>query len=211
MSIKVDRSGQVFGRLTLLNRVTTGDGRSRYLCKCSCGAEKIILASSIVGGKTKSCGCFRAESTSNNMRSHGYSGRRLYKIWTGMRSRCHNPSVHAYKDYGGRGISICDQWADFKHFKQWADKNGYRDDLTIERIDVNGNYEPSNCCWIKREFQSRNTRTTTYYTLSGDKRPLIEWCELFGVDVNRAHKRLYANQEPFKLSEIYTKLKEYII
>lgn len=207
----IDRSGQTFGRLTLLKRVSTGDGRSRYLCKCLCGEEKLILASSIVGGKTKSCGCLRAELTSKSRRSHGYSNKRIYKIWTNMKSRCLNPSTQAYQHYGGRNILIHDQWLEFDCFKQWAEANGYQEDLTIERIDVNGNYEPSNCCWIERAFQSRNTRATTYFTLSGEKRPLIEWCEMFRVDLNCAHKRLYANQEPFKISEIYTSLKENII
>ena len=114
-------------------------------------------------------------------RKHGESRTRLYSIHAQMIDRCTKPRKPEYKYYGGRGIKVCDEWLDWETFKKWAMENGYRDDLSIDRIDVNGNYEPSNCRWATRSEQMRNTRKTKYFVFEGIKKPLIEWCEQFGL------------------------------
>lgn len=116
---------------------------------------------------------------------------RLWNIYHGMKKRCNNPNCARYKDYGGRGITICIEWQDdFDAFADWAKSNGYDETLTIDRIDVNGNYEPSNCRWVSLKEQSRNMRKTVYAEYKGVKKPLIEWCEELGLVYDTIHDRI---------------------
>ena len=134
-----------------------------WRCKCDCGNEVIVRSASLVTGVTKSCGCLYAV-TRKGKTSHASSYTRLYKIWDGIVQRCTNPNTQNYKSYGGRGIEMCDEWRnDFAAFKAWAMANGYNPDApkwecTIDRIDVNGNYEPSNCRWVSMDVQRQNKR-----------------------------------------------------
>lgn len=124
--------------------------------------------------------------------THGLSKSRLHSIWRKMKDRCNNPRASNFYNYGGRGIKICDEWYnDFMVFHSWANNNGYEDDLSIERNDVNGNYEPSNCKWINKSAQSRNKRSTIYAEINGVKKPLIEWAEQFGIPYKTIHSRWY--------------------
>jgi hypothetical protein len=123
---------------------------------------------------------------------HGLTHTRMYSIWKGMRQRCNSPNNKSYKDYGGRGILICNEWADFKSFYDWAMSNGYADNLTIERIDNNGNYEPNNCRWIPNEEQSKNRRFTTL-TLNGETHTIKEWTKIVGVSDSTIRFRLKQN------------------
>jgi len=206
MSKRAELSGKRFGRLTVIKRVRLGDSKGRWLCRCDCGNEKIILTDSLTRGAAKSCGCYRREVTSRTFKKHGSSNDRLYAIWLGIKDRCNNPNNLSYKNYGARGISVCKEWEFFSAFGEWAISNGYSDNLTIERVDCFGNYEPSNCTWIEKKFQSRNTRMTTQYTINGMKKPLIEWCEMFSVPLNRAHHRIYSGKEPFNVCEVFKAL-----
>lgn len=106
---------------------------------------------------------------------------RLYRIWGLMKNRCNNPNNPAYKDYGGRGITVCQEWHDFVQFKQWALSHGYQDDLTIDRIDFNGNYCPENCRWITMAAQQGNTRANTFYTINGETHHINEWARIYGL------------------------------
>lgn len=176
--------GRTFGRLTVISRSGKDKrGKSKWLCRCICGKEKAILADSLISGKTKSCGCLRAEISPKNVKvKHGMSGSRLWVIWCGMKSRCYNPKSVAFSDYGGRGIRVCDSWkSNFLEFYHWATENGYSELLTIDRINSDGNYEPENCRWATYEEQENNRRNTVFFTISGIKLSVSEWARITGI------------------------------
>lgn len=156
MSELRDLTGKKFGRLTVLELAMRGSRGTKWLCRCDCGNETVVFGGNLTRGNTLSCGCLRYERLREGITSHGLSGSRLHSIWCGMRKRCNNPKAMRYERYGGRGITICDEWLDdFAAFHAWAMANGYRDDLSIDRIDNDGDYEPGNCRWITL---SENTR-----------------------------------------------------
>ena len=163
MSRFMDLTGQVFGRLTAIKRVDVGvskDGRkvTKWFCSCSCGSTTEVCTSSLRQSETKSCGCLQKEVVSAMSRKLGMSTTRAYTIWANMKSRCANKNDPAYPNYGGRGIIYDITWGSFEGF--WEDmKEGYEDTLTLERVDVNGNYTKSNCTWISKGMQSRNQRS----------------------------------------------------
>lgn len=156
----IDLTGQRFGRLTVVDRCgCTSDGHSAWLCKCDCGKTSVVNGRYLTHGNTTSCGCFHKEMLSKRSTTHRKVHTRLYSIWTNMISRCTNEKVPCYHCYGGRGITVCDEWKnDFMTFYEWAMANGYADNLTIDRADNDGNYEPSNCRWITMKEQSQNRR-----------------------------------------------------
>ena len=137
----------------------TSKKKFRYgIYKCSCGKEFKAMSQCVLHGKTKSCGCYNLLQTSLINKSHGESQTRLYEIWSGIKKRINNPKSYAYERYGGRGIKLVESWDnDFLSFREWALSNGYEESLTIDRIDPNGNYEPSNCRWTTKDIQAQNT------------------------------------------------------
>lgn len=159
----LDLTQQQFGRLTAIRRVGSKQGGALWLCRCSCGNFTEVTARSLRSGNTRSCGCIHKEQLVRRNRAsakHGYSDKeRLYNIWHAMRQRCYDPNRKDYPNYGGRGISVCFEWGDYEAFRSWAMANGYADHLSIDRIDVNGNYCPENCRWVDAKTQARNRRT----------------------------------------------------
>lgn len=156
-------AGQRFGRLIAICPVAKNNRNAvLWLCDCECGLDTIVESSSLIRGLTRSCGCLDREAHQfrPNRTTHGECGTRLYRIWKKMKSRCTNPNDPDYqKYYGSRGITICPEWLhDFQAFHDWAMSHGYSDELSIDRIDVNGNYEAGNCRWANAEEQRHNQR-----------------------------------------------------
>lgn len=169
-----------FGRLYVVER----EGNNypvKFRCKCDCGNEKVVLSQSLINGSTKSCGCYYTETRKTAYRKHGMWKERIYNCWLNMKHRCYYKNSKCYKDYGGRGIEVCDEWKNsFENFRDWALSNGYSDNLTLDRIDVNGNYCPENCRWATRKEQQLNRRTNVLYTLNGVTMTESQWSEKLG-------------------------------
>ena len=175
----VDLTGNRYGKLVALERAKNRGKHTMWKCKCDCGNYTITGASELKQGTTKSCGCLKFESRNS---THGLTKTRLYSIWSKMKDRCLNKNNPAYKWYGGRGITICQEWLDdFANFYNWSIENGYKEGLSIDRIDVNGNYEHCNCRWITLEEQALNTRTTKFLTYKGETKTVSEWCQITGI------------------------------
>ncbi len=182
--MKEDVIGQKFGRWTILSLAQRCKGLPRsYLCECECGEKRIVIWSSLRNNRSKSCGCYHKEVMSGRSpwnRSHQEGlirgeGGRLYRIWAGMKSRCYNPNRKKYTNYGARGIRVCDEWQEYLSFKQWALKNGYDKSLSIDRLNNDGNYEPTNCRWATPTQQAENTTRSRLVTINGVTKNVSRW------------------------------------
>lgn len=192
MSRLIDLTGQRFGRLLAKERRGADSCRSAlWLCECECGRECLVSSHNLLSRHTESCGCLQRERTAISHTTHGHAHTRIYNIWNTMISRCHRKNTKAYPEYGGRGITVFGEWKNnFQSFYDWAMANGYRDDLSIDRIDVNGNYCPKNCRWATRKTQANNTRRNAKIEYKGISRTLEEWSEFLGIKSATIRKRL---------------------
>lgn len=188
MSKFIDLTGQKFGRLTVIKRAPNAkNGQTMYLCQCECGKYSTVTGVQLRSGHTKSCGCLRKDLLTTHNATHS----RMYVLWWGIKQRCFNPKSNGYENYGGRGITICDEWRkDFQAFYDWAMANGYTDKLSIDRIDVNGNYEPSNCRWVDMKFQGNHRRNNRLIEHNGEILTVSEWSERTGIKVGTIYSRL---------------------
>lgn len=180
--------GKKFGKLTVISECSKHDkfGYKVYKCLCDCGNITYVNSNKLKTGNTKSCGCLRIDKQTK----HGKYKTRLYHIYNNMKNRCCNEKYRDFYKYGGRGISICGEWLhDFMTFYDWSMNNGYKDNLTIDRIDVNGNYEPNNCRWATPRQQSNNRRVTIYLTYNGKTQTMKEWADELGVKYTRLYSR----------------------
>lgn len=188
-----DLSGMTFGRLTVLDFAGIKNGRTMWNCLCECGNKKIARGKELKIGHTKSCGCLNQDNRSKLGKgniTHGDTKSRVYQIWRKMKSRCEKKDDQAYKHYGGRGITVCEEWHDYLTFKDWALSHGYRDDLSIDRINNDGDYEPHNCKWSTHKEQQRNKRSNVLLTYNGETHCLGEWSEITGMRLDTLWKRV---------------------
>ena len=187
----IDITGKRFNNLVVVKRAENAKGGvAVWECICDCGNTTFVRGSNLKNGSVKSCGCRR--KTVKHTLTHNMSNTRLYREWAGMKRRCYTKSIKAYKNYGERGIEVCEAWKDsFEAFCEWALANGYSDDLTIERIDTNGNYCPENCTWIPLNQQQRNRRTSYFIEYNGQIKNLTDWCKYFGLDYGVMHNRIH--------------------
>lgn len=186
--------GQTFGRLTVIDKAERRNGRESWLCKCECGNEVVVIGKNLKNGNTKSCGCLRLDRVRETKYVHGESGgrfvgkrTRLYRCWTNMKSRCYNPKVRSYHDYGAKGIRVCEDWMTFANFAEWAHSHGYSDDLTIERIDPNKDYCPENCEWISGSENSKRAHRKWCW---GKNLTTGEYVEFLGIQDFAAERGL---------------------
>lgn len=184
--------GQRFGRLVVLENLHThAHGSTLHRCICDCGNIVETPISYLKSGHTRSCGCLCRDVHT----VHKLSKTRIYNIYAGMIDRCYRPNEPFYYRYGARGITVCEEWRnDFKTFYAWAMQNGYNDTLTIDRIDNDGNYEPSNCRWVTRAEQSRNTSRNKFFTLNGETKTISEWSRILGIPQTTLFRRIKQNR-----------------
>lgn len=167
--------------------------RATWLCRCDCGKDIIVSGSDLP--RRTSCGCARSDFlvafNKETKTTHGMRHTRLYRIWRSMINRCNCSNWKHFSDYGGRGIKVCDEWLDsFESFRGWSLANGYQDDLTIDRVNVNGNYEPSNCRWATGRQQANNTRSSRYLEFNGEIKTVAEWASELGLNYNTLYSRI---------------------
>ena len=194
----IDISGNKYGKLTVIEKVNKENKNITYwLCECECGNKKTISKPNLTTGHSKSCGCLAIESATGNKYGlkHNESKTRLYFIWQSMKQRCYDKNVNGYKYYGLRGIEICNDWLDYEKFSEWSKGNGYKNNLSIDRIDVNGNYEPENCRFITAKQQNRNKTTSVFITYFGIKKCVSEWSEILGIPQTTIHNRMKKHKD----------------
>lgn len=203
----VDLTGQKFNRLLVLERdFSKNKTRTYWKCRCDCGNYTIVDGVKLKNGSTKSCGCLNIENRENHIKNHTthhMCHTKLYNIWISMKKRCERENDRAYKWYGERGIKVCLEWLGengFQNFYDWSMANGYSDGLSIDRIDNNGNYEPSNCRWVTMKMQANNTRRNIIVAYNGETKTLSELCDKYNLKYEIMYHRISDLELPFEVA-----------
>lgn len=192
--------GKRFGRLTVVKKTRLKDNRIGWLCRCDCGNKKTIRTNHLLNGETKSCGCLKKEVN----KTHGKRNTPTYNIWSNMKQRCINKNGRGYKNYGGRGIKVCDRW--LNSFENFLEDMGERPvKLTLDRIDNDGDYCKENCRWATRTTQNRNSRHCNKLTFNGETLTLREWSEKLDIKVCTLNYRVYVAK--WDIKDVLTKKK----
>jgi hypothetical protein len=189
---KINMIGRRFGTLTVISEAPNPYKRKpiAWLCKCECGKTIVVEGGLLRRGYYSSCGCQRIELLRKAMTKHGLTDTKLYHSWKCMKYRCLNSHYTEYHLYGGRGITVCNEWLTFENFAKWALANGYKEGLSIDRIDANGNYERNNCKWSTAKEQANNKRNNHFITCEGETHTLAEWADIKGLDYGCLESRL---------------------
>lgn len=193
----VDLTGKRYGRLVVTGRgedriQPSGKKRVYWNVKCDCGKSLSVLGDNLRGGKTTSCGCYRSEKISLIKRTHNESNTKLYGVWLSMKRRCDNSNTTYYNRYGGSGITVCDEWvSSYESFKEWALSNGYKEGLSIDRIDNDSCYCPSNCRWVTSVAQANNRSSNHNITYNGETHNVTEWSKILGINTKTLFNRIY--------------------
>lgn len=207
-----DLTGKKIFKLTVISRCDDyvspkGKRLTRWLCKCDCGNEIKVTSVNLKKGHTKSCGCLKSIATIEKNKTHELSKTRVYHIWQDIKKRCYNKKSKCFKRYGGRGITMYKEWLENpKSFYDWSINNGYNENLSIDRINVNGNYEPSNCRWATLEEQANNKRTNRMIEYNGETHTMAEWAHLYNIKYKLLFSRLKKGWsiEKALLTKVYT-------
>lgn len=206
----VDIVGNRYGRLTVLCFSKTFNHHAYWLCKCDCGNETVVEGRDLRKGNTKSCGCLKRTKNKNGLKkgcpgyrkSHGMKGTRIYRTWCGMKTRCLNPNHPRYKDYGGRGITICKKWLSFDGFYDDM-KEGYSDELTLDRIDNNKGYYKDNCKWSTTFEQMNNRRNNVLITINGETDTVSHMCLKHNARYEKVIKAIEKGRDPWSSLQKY--------
>ena len=186
----IDLTGKRYGRLSIIKQVEDHRHGTYWLCKCDCGKEKVIRGQSLREGLSKSCGCGITEAAKRRFTTHGMSKTRLYNIWVNMHRRCEYEKNGGYSYCGSRGIRVRDEWKDFEPFMLWALANGYNESLTLDRIDNDDDYCPSNCRWVDMKTQENHRKNCHYVTFNGETHTVTEWAEIIGINKHTLSARI---------------------
>lgn len=185
----IDLTNQRFGYLIVEEFIERKNGNTWWRCKCDCGKQTVTTTCRLRNGETKSCGCYYKNGKYRIKLTD--SERRLHRIYKAMLSRCYKNNNPSFKNYGERGIKVCDEWKNsIDNFVSWALNNGYKDDLTIDRIDNDKSYKPDNCRWVTQKEQNNNTRRNVYIQFEGEKKTISQWAETLDITSEALRARL---------------------
>ena len=188
----LDIKGKRFGKLIAIERVKNVGKKVSWKCLCDCGKETIVLTTNLTTNRIKSCGCLKNQKLIERSTKHNQRHTKLYEVWKTMKQRCFNPNHKSFHNYGGRGIIVCDEWKDnYQAFYEWSMNNGYKEGLSIDRINNDGNYEPSNCRWADRFTQNNNTRQNKPVVIDGVSKTIHQWAREYNIPVEIVRNRLY--------------------
>lgn len=189
--VRIDLTGEQYGKLTVKRLVVDDVGKKKkWLCMCKCGNEIVVTGSNLRSGHSTQCKVCKSREIREHQIQHNQSKSKLYRVWNSMKNRCENPNTISYKNYGARGIKVCEEWHDPKAFIEWAMKNGYEDGLEIDRINVNGDYAPLNCRWVSRLQNANNKRNNRIINIHGKNMTMAEIARENGIKYKLLHKHL---------------------
>lgn len=194
-SRKIDLTGRNFGRLVVIREAGRKRKEVAWECLCKCGKTVVVNGYALRSGHTQSCGCYAVDRAKAENTKHGMFGTLIYRTYANMKNRCYNPNYYLFKHYGGKGVSVCETWLGdngFDNFYQWSLLNGYREGLSIDRIDNSKNYCPENCRWVDMTTQQNNRTNNRVITVNGETHTMAEWSRIKGIKYETIQRRIAA-------------------